>query len=121
MTEPAAYSYRAARRDGTVELGAVDATSREAAAAVLAQRGLWVLEVRSTVGTMSRRRLPSRDLAVGLRLLASLLDAGLPVGRALTAFAEIAPARWQAALPAVRQSVREGQSLGAALAAAPLD
>jgi general secretion pathway protein F len=116
----AAYAYRAARRDGTVELGTIDALSREAASAALARRGLWVLDVTPAGSAGApRRTLPSNELALGLRLLGSLLDAGLPVGRALSAFADIAPDGWQPAIPSIRQSVREGQSLGAALASAP--
>jgi general secretion pathway protein F len=119
MTQ-AAYAYRAARGDGTVERGTIDALSREAASVALAGRGLWVLDVAPAVveGT-PRRVLPAGDLALGLRLLASLLDAGLPVARALAAFAEIAPDGWRTAVPSIRQSVREGQSLGAALTTAP--
>ena len=116
----APYAYRAARGDGTVEVGTVDAVTREAASAVLAGRGLWVLDVAPTVADgASRRRLPAGELALGLRLLASLLDAGLPVGRALAAFADVAPDGWRTAVPVIRQAVREGQSLGAALAGGP--
>jgi general secretion pathway protein F len=119
MTQ-AAYAYRAARGDGTVERGTIDALSREAASVALAGRGLWVLDVAPAVAEGTPRRvLPAGDLALGLRLLASLLDAGLPVARALAAFAEIAPDGWRTAVPSIRQSVREGQSLGAALTTAP--
>jgi general secretion pathway protein F len=114
------YAYRAARGDGTVELGTVDAANREAASAVLAGRGLWVLDVAPAAADGTpRRRLPAGELALGLRLLASLLDAGLPVSRALAAFADVAPDGWRGAVPVIRQAVREGQSLGSALAAAP--
>jgi type II secretory pathway component PulF len=116
-----AYSYRAARGDGTVELGTVDAASRDAASGVLASRGLWVLDVRPAAPTLTRQRLSSAELALGLRLLGSLLDAGLPVARALAAFADVAPDGWRPALGGLTAAVREGQSLGAALAASPID
>jgi type II secretory pathway component PulF len=116
-----AYSYRAARGDGTVELGTIDAASRDAASSVLSDRGLWVLEVRAAAPTLGRQRLSTADLALGLRLLGSLLDAGLPVARTLAAFADVAPDGWRPALPGLTAGVREGQSLGAALAASPLD
>ncbi len=64
--------------------------------------------------------LPADDLAVGLRMLADLLAAGLPVGRALTAFHELAPGTWQEGLPSIRAAVREGTGLAGALEAAPL-
>jgi type II secretory pathway component PulF len=119
----ASYRYRAARADGTLELGTVDAATQDAASAIVATRGLWVLDVEPVGGRsgVRRRRIPTGDLALGLRLLGSLLDAGLPMTRALAAFTDVAPDAWAAALPSVVQAVREGQSLGAALAAAPVE
>jgi type II secretory pathway component PulF len=116
-----AYSYRAARGDGTVELGTLDAASRDAASSALSSRGLWVLDVRPAAPTLAERRLSTAELALGLRLLGSLLEAGLPVSRALTAFADVAPDGWQPALAGLAAGVREGQSLGATLAAAPIE
>lgn len=115
------FAYRAARADGTVELGTVDASSREAASSALADRGLWVLDVRTAAPTMARRGLPVADLALGLRLLGSLLDSGLPVSRALAAFADVAPDGWRRALDGIVAGVRDGQSLGTALAASAID
>lgn len=68
----------------------------------------------------SRRTLSAADTAAGLRMLATLLEAELPVGRALWAFADVAPRSWHSAIPMLQQAIREGHSLGAALAAAPL-
>ena len=116
-----AYSYRAARGDGTMELGTIDAPSRDAASTVLSGRGLWVLDVRPAAPTLTRQRLSSGELALGLRLLGSLLEAGLPVSRALAAFTDVAPDGWRPALAGLTAAVREGQSLGAALAASPID
>ncbi|HXB23560.1 MAG TPA: type II secretion system F family protein [Gemmatimonadaceae bacterium] len=116
-----AYSYRAARGDGTVELGTLDAASREAASSVLSSRGLWVLDVRLAATVLGRQRLSSGELALGLRLLGSLLEAGLPVARALAAFTDVAPDGWRPALSGLAAGVREGQSLGATLATCPID
>jgi type II secretory pathway component PulF len=115
------YRYRAAQRSGTVESGTLQAPSREAASDILASRGLFPLEVRAEEGRESRgTRLPSGDLALGLRVLATLLGSGLPMARALAAMDELVPASWRAGLPAIRESVREGHSLAAALASSPL-
>lgn len=99
--------------------------------AVLAGRGLYplavepmgrdaarALGVRGALG--GRRAVPASDLATGLRTLATLLEAGMPVGRALWAFADVAPPAWSPAVPMLRQAIREGRSLGAALAGAPI-
>lgn len=116
------YAYRAARPDGSLELGTVAAAGRDAAAAALSGRGLFPIEIRVGATAEARRaRLPASDLALGLRVLATLLEAGLPMARALAAFGDLAPPSWQPALPSVGAAVREGQGLAAALAAAPLD
>lgn len=117
-----AYAYRAARADGAIELGVLDAESREDAASALSARGLFPMEIRLASETASRRRqLPARDLALGLRVLATLLESGLPITRALSALKELAPASWKLALPTITRAVTEGQSLAAALAAAPME
>ena len=60
------------------------------------------------------QRLSARDAALGLRVLATLLESGLPVRRALTALPQLVPASWRAALPSIQQAVREGTPLGTA-------
>lgn len=122
MTSAASYSYRAASRSGVVESGVVEALSREAASALLGEKGLFPIELalRSS-GSQDRLALPAGDLALGLRVLATLLGAGLPIARALAAMPDLAPESWRRALPAIQSSVRDGQSLGAALGASPLD
>lgn len=115
------FSYRAAHRSGVLETGTVRAESAEAARELLFSRGLFPLEVRLERGRQAGRpRMSTADLALGLRVMATLLESGLPVARTLAAMEELVPAAWQPALPALRESVRQGNSLGAALTAAPV-
>jgi general secretion pathway protein F len=115
------FSYRAAHRSGLLETGTVRAESAEAARELLFSRGLFPLELRlQGDGPAARARIPTDELALGLRVLATLLESGLPVARALAAMDELVPASWARALPALRESVRQGNSLGAALSAAPV-
>ena len=111
-----AYAYRAARGDGVLEAGVVEAPTREAASALLTQRGLFPLDVtlRAEAGP-GRSRLSADDQALGLRMLATLLEAGLPMNRALAALGDLAPASWTRGLSTVRESVREGRTLAHAL------
>ncbi len=121
MAADVAFRYRAARSDGTIELGTVTAPSAEAASTLVAARGAWVLDVRADARASTRRAsLPVADLALGLRLLASFLESGLPMSRALAALEDVAPESWAAVLPRLRDAVREGQSLAGALAEAPV-
>jgi type II secretory pathway component PulF len=119
---PIQFEYRAARRDGSLEEGSVGAASRDAAAALLAQRGLYPVDLRvADAAGRRRRRLPIADLSLGLRILGDLLAAGLPVSRALQAFEDISPPSWRDVVPVLAASVRDGKGLAAALAAAPVE
>jgi general secretion pathway protein F len=122
MSRSESYTYRAARRDGAIEFGKLDARGREEVLAYLARQGLFPIELRLEGGSEERRgRLSTSDLALGLRVLAGLLESGLPIARSLHALDDLVPPSWRRALPAIRESVREGKSLAAALEGAPLD
>jgi general secretion pathway protein F len=61
-------------------------------------------------------KIPAAELAIGLRVLADLLDSGLSASRALAALHQVVTGRFQAILPEIQESVRQGRSLGSALA-----
>lgn len=115
------FAYRAAHRSGMLETGTLRAESVDGARELLFARGLFPLEVRMERGPGALRpRIPVADLALGLRVMATLLESGLPVARALSAMDDLVPPAWKPALPQLRDSVRQGGSLGAALAASPV-
>lgn len=116
----ATFRYRAAQPDGAVQTGTIVADGPGAAAEQLLARGLFAVEV-VPLGAVSfspraSRGLSANDLAVGLHSLATLLEAGLPVGRALGVFATLAPAGWRPLMPEIVNAVREGRGLADALA-----
>ena len=116
------FAFRASTLDGRVDAGLVEASSVAEAREVLTARGFFVLDLVDRGPRSARRtRMSDADLAVGLRILADLLESGLSIGRALQAFAQIAPAGWRPALPAIEQGVREGQGFASALASAPIE
>lgn len=115
------FEYRALTAAGVRERGTLDAPSAEDARELLRRRGLFVVGVVSRGSRHERRTsMPSGELALGLRILADLLESGLPLVRALHVFDDLAPGAWQRALPFIREQVREGKGLAAALAAAPV-
>jgi general secretion pathway protein F len=61
------------------------------------------------------RPMSGEDLAMGLRIFSDLLAAGLPLTRALRAFEEVAPPAWQPAIGPLRDAVKQGSGLSAAL------
>jgi type II secretory pathway component PulF len=116
------FSYEAVSPDGSVDRSTVDATDVADARRSIASRGLFLLSVEDQGFRRERREpLSPADLALGLRVLGDLLASGLPVTRALQTFHHLSPRAWRGALPAITQSVREGNGLAAALAAAPLE
>lgn len=120
---PQTFTYRALRADGTLLTGSLTVASEAGARALLSAQRLFPLEVHeeSKAFRWSRtRRMSIGDLSLGLRAMASLMESGLPMTRVLSAFEELAPESWKRALPILRQSMREGTGLAAALDAAPV-
>ncbi|HEX7980447.1 MAG TPA: type II secretion system F family protein [Gemmatimonadaceae bacterium] len=115
------FRYRAAHSDGVVRAGRIDAANVSAARRQLIDQGLFPIEVELAGAVrMQQASIPVRELALGLRVLGDLLDAGLPVSRALRAFEDLAPPSWRVAIPHLQQRVREGASLATALGTAPI-
>lgn len=115
------YSYSAVLPDGSRTSGKVFAESRDQALVSLQDRGWYPVEVRATGGLApGKRSLPLDDLALGLRVLATLLDAGLSMNKTLAAFGDLAPESWEPAILPVSDAVRNGKTLADALSASPL-
>jgi general secretion pathway protein F len=115
-----AFRYEAARADGAMVRGTLDATSEPAAAALLSGRGLYpvLVEPSPIPGTRYPFTGPSiRQQATVFQSLAALVEAGVPLEKALEATARVAGPPLRESLARVTQRVREGSSLGAALAA----
>ena len=132
------FAYRAIGPSGHTEVGTIVARGRDAASALLARRGLFPFDIQPwnrrgnarspdlvregssgaepRVADDARRRLPVRDLALGLRLLGSLLGKGYPLEMALGVFATAAPPTWTpTVIAAIREALREGKSPVSAL------
>lgn len=110
-----AFRYEAARSDGGLVRGLLEAASEPAAAAVLSARGLYPLLVESSPAPV--RRASRRAQATVFQSLAAFVDAGVPLEKALQATQRVASGQLRDGLGRVAQRVREGSSLGGALAA----
>ena len=109
------YRFEAARADGEVVRGVLEAPHAAAAVEDVTARRLLPLDVRELPAAPARR-LPRRDLAVFFRSLATLVRAGIPLDRALRT-AEAGVLRETVA--GVRERVRQGATLSRALGDAP--
>jgi type II secretory pathway component PulF len=121
-----AFAWRAATTAGRTVRGVEDAESPAALERVLGARGLYPLEVAPATAASAepaaRRAFRGRraDVVEAVRYLATLMDAGFPLDRALAAVARVVARRdTAAAVSDVRERVRGGTRLGDALAEHP--
>ncbi|HEU0053159.1 MAG TPA: type II secretion system F family protein [Longimicrobium sp.] len=121
-----AFAYRAATQAGRTVRGVEDAESPAALERTLGARGLYPLEVSPATAAASdgtgRRAFRTRraDVVEAVRYLATLMDAGFPLDRALGAVGRMVARRDVAeAVADVRQRVRGGARLDDALGAHP--
>jgi general secretion pathway protein F len=113
------FRYRGAHADGRLERGKIVAASRKEAQRILLERGMQPFEVVQVhVSPWRGNAIPVAELALTLRLLADLLEAGLPLARALHLLSSVAPPRVARVLPVVLSAIREGKGFVAALAQA---
>jgi general secretion pathway protein F len=112
------YRYRAARRDGIIVSGLIEAPSGTDASATLVARGLHPLGLNPSEHSDERRRPASRrDLAIVFRSIAALVGAGVPLERAVASSAALARGPLRVCLEAGQASLRQGQTLSQALEA----
>jgi general secretion pathway protein F len=121
----ASFRYRALDAAGRELNGIGDADSARALRAQLRERGLWPVEVRAETAPGAgrggwRRGLPVAELVLLTRQLATLVNAGLPLERALAAVGEQSElARTRQVLTALRDDILAGKSFAQALAGLP--
>jgi general secretion pathway protein F len=130
-----AFRYEALAHDGSANNGLLDAESAKQARSQLRARGLVPVDVQPVVQTeaqqaeankgiqfFSRGRLSNLERTLFTRQLASLLQAGLPLERALTALGEEAERDASHQIIAqIRSEVASGNSFAAALGQHPRD
>ncbi len=112
------FRYRAARADGAIVAGVVDAPSADQASTIVAERGLFPLTVTGAEASAGSRRSASRrDLAIVFQSISGLVSAGVPLERAVAASEALARGSLRETLAIARARLQEGQTLAAALAA----
>ena len=95
------FAYQARDSSGKVSSGVQEGLNEENAVGALMARGLLVLSIQQKSASKLTRgpaRVPQSDLVMFTRMLATMVDAGLPLVGALTALFEQADPRKQAGL-----------------------
>lgn len=110
------FDYRALRLDGSVCTGVLAAASASGVREALQARSLFPIGVTLRDERTPRGKMMNAgDSALGLRILADLLDAKLPVAKVMSGFSALAPEAWQEALPGIQAAIWSGDSLASAL------
>lgn len=122
----ALFDYSGFNNNGKKAKGSLEANSKRAALEKLREQGIFVstLEEQQKASRTKQKwsfnrnsKLPVNDLATTTRLLATLLQAGVPLDEALLSLVEQVEKPAQARLfNQVREQVRQGNSLHQALA-----
>jgi general secretion pathway protein F len=110
----AEYRYRAARVDGSVLTGRIEAGSPAQAGAILLDRGLHPIAVELSTRP-SARSAGRRELAVVFRGITALVAAGVPLEAAIGATERLAPGPLRDSLEQARARLRCGDGLAQAL------
>src|SRR6266705_3383300 len=94
------YRYRAARPDGALVQGTLDAASADQAGTAVTELGLFPLVLAPVAAGDTEKLAASRpDLAIVFRSVAALVSAGVPLERALAASEPLARVRQALAYP----------------------
>ncbi|MEO8139369.1 MAG: type II secretion system F family protein [Gemmatimonadota bacterium] len=111
------FRYRAAEASGRLVRGVIAASDSAEADALLLARGLAPVETEPDQPGLTSRRGPSRgELATIFRSLSTLVEAGVPLERALGATAPLArSSALRDMVEEARRHLREGKRLSAAL------
>jgi general secretion pathway protein F len=128
------YQFKGLHGGGASAVGIIDAESPRFARAKLRKGGVYPIEIteqNQTIATVGRaiaqtaggaRTLRAQDLAILTRQLGTLLVAGLPLVEALGILIEQAENKpTQTLLSDIREQIREGGTLSAALGSYPND
>jgi len=91
--------------------GTILATDESTATDALHAQGLFPIDIAAARFAASSSGPRASDVAPGLRVLANLLAADIPMSRTLATFEELAPDSWASASAAIRERVRTGGRL----------
>lgn len=109
------YTYRAARSSGAIVNGVISAESVRDAGEQLSARDLLLMSLSQRPPGALGRPASRADLAVLFRSIASLVEAGVPVERAVGATEPLVAPRLRVVLGSAREALRQGRPLSEAL------
>ena len=121
------YIYQARSKEGKIETGTVEASSKEAAALLLQKYNIFVTSIKEQTPLILRtenisflNKVSKKDLAIFSRQLAVMVQSRVPVTQSLKSLAvQIKSPSFKEKILKISQLVEEGNSLSEAFATFP--
>lgn len=121
------FNYRARTKEGKVETGTIEATSKEAAALLLQKYNVFVTSLDEKGVSESflkqvrfERKVSKKELAIFFRQLSVMLESGVPVVQSLSGVAaQHKKQQFRDAIKKIASLVEEGVPLSGAFAQHP--
>ena len=121
------FIYQARSKEGKIETGTVEASSKEAAAVILQKYNVFVTSLKPDVPSVFQNRsikffdrVTKKELAIFSRQLALMLNSRVPVTQSLKSLsAQTKKPGFQEKISKIAQLVEEGNSLSDSFAAFP--
>lgn len=121
------YVYQARSKEGKIETGTVEASSKEAAALLLQKYNIYVTSIREQAPSILRsknikflERISKKELAIFSRQLALMMQSRVPVTQSLKSLAtQTKKEGFKEKIMKISQLVEEGNSLSESFAAFP--
>jgi len=119
------YNYQARTKEGKIETGTVEASSKDSAAALLQKYNIYVTSLKKIKAPISIKikffeKASKKDLAIFSRQMAVMLDSRVPVIQSLTSLsAQINKETFKEKILKISQMVEEGSPLSEAFSHYP--
>ncbi len=121
------YVYQARSKEGKLETGTVEASSREAAALLLQKYDIFITSIREEAPTISKlgnihlfEKVSGKDLAIFSRQLAVMMQSRVPITQSLRSLAvQTKKQTFKEKILKISQLVEEGNPLSEAFSAFP--
>lgn len=119
------YNYQARTKEGKIETGTVEASSRDTAAALLQKYNIYVTSLKEIKSPFAIKikffeKVSKKDLAIFSRQIAVMLDSRVPVIQSLNSLAvQIKKETFREKILKISQMVEEGSPLSEAFGAFP--
>ena len=123
------FAYQARDDKGATRKGVLDANDQASATTALSQKGLVVVSITESTQVQRRQggargakigKIPEADLVMFTRMLATMIDAGLPIVQSLSALAEQTTNKnFKPVLVQLTATIEMGEQLSSSLAKYP--